>query len=376
MEAKKKVSKEKKVQKRNGGGLFSKTNILMVISAILTLLVVRRLHAGHAFRDIQPHHSFATCTKLPGPPGIENLDINRKTGMAFLAASDKHLIIKELNDTKGEAGIYILDLNKDGSKIEKIPIVGFPAGQPFMPHGMKLRVKENGETFVYVVNHRQGAKLEFVEIFQYKDNKLYHKQSITDPLFFHLNDVVPVDDDSFYVTNDHAEKQIWKMFLSDFADICTGNVVYYGKSGASIALDGLCFANGINKNHDGSLYFVAESTTDRLSVCKPLANHSLEVTKSIQTDIALDNIDVVGNQLYLGGHPNQLKFITHSWFGWPSPSAVLRVTLGKGQEQDRIDEIFMSKGEDLSGVSIAAYHKGKMLLGAVFEEGLLVCKEK
>jgi len=139
--------------------------------------------------------------------------------MAFLAASDKHLIIKELNDTKGEAGIYILDLNKDGSKIEKIPIVGFPAGQPFMPHGMKLRVKENGETFVYVVNHRQGAKLEFVEIFQYKDNKLYHKQSITDPLFFHLNDVVPVDDDSFYVTNDHAEKQIWKMFLSDFANL-------------------------------------------------------------------------------------------------------------------------------------------------------------
>jgi hypothetical protein len=33
-----------------------------------------------------------------------------------------------------------------------------------------------------------------------------------------------------------------------------------------------------------------------------------------------------------------------------APSAVLRVTLGKGKDQDKIDEIFMSKGEDLSGV--------------------------
>jgi sugar lactone lactonase YvrE len=82
-----------------------------------------------------------------------------------------------------------------------------------------------------------------------------------------------VDDESFYVTNDHAEKQIWKMFLKDFADICTGNVVYYGKSKASIALDGLCFANGINKNQDGSLYFVAESTNGKLSVLKPLAKY-------------------------------------------------------------------------------------------------------
>jgi hypothetical protein len=72
-------------------------------------------------------------------------------------------------------------------------------------------------------------------------------ESITDPLFRSLNDVVAVGRSSFYVTNDHnCDRYLPLLLILDVFEICTGNVVYYGNSTAKIEAEGLCFPNGIN----------------------------------------------------------------------------------------------------------------------------------
>jgi hypothetical protein len=39
-----------------------------------------------------------------------------------------------------------------------------------------------------------------------------------------------------------------------------------------------------------------------------------------------------------------------------------------------VDRLYLDLGDELSGSSVAASHKGELLIGSVFEERLLRCK--
>ncbi len=59
----------------------------------------------------------------------------------------------------------------DGSPfLSKLEMVGFPSGEVFHPHGISLLKTAEGDRYLFAVNHRKGG--DYVEVFQYKDNKL------------------------------------------------------------------------------------------------------------------------------------------------------------------------------------------------------------
>lgn len=93
-----------------------------------------------------------------------------------------------------------------------------------------------------------------------------------------------------------------------------------------------------------------------------------------------DNIDVVDNgngdvTIYIASHPNSLKFLIHSANKDAiSPSQVFKINVSKYNEV-RVQEEYLSEGEDLSGSSIAAYWNHKRLIGAVFDDHFLICNE-
>ena len=78
--------------------------------------------------------------------------------------------------------------------------------------------------------------------------------------------------------------------------------------------------------------------------------------------------------LLIRAHPSPLKFMKHSNGNGASPSQVLEVEL-KEEEingDSKIHEIYYDDGEMLSGSSVAAYYHGKLLIGTVFEEEVLL----
>jgi len=68
------------------------------------------------------------------------------------AANKKKIFFEGLEDPL--AGIFEYDLSKKDPQPIKLELVGFPKDIIFAPHGIGLHRTENGQKFLFVVNHR------------------------------------------------------------------------------------------------------------------------------------------------------------------------------------------------------------------------------
>ena len=68
--------------------------------------------------------------------------------------------------------------------------------------------------------------------------------------YFRINDLVVIEEDQFYVTNDYVWRHRFLRILEYFSFLPIGNVVYYdGQKGRKVASN-LRRANGINVSPD------------------------------------------------------------------------------------------------------------------------------
>lgn len=58
-----------------------------------------------------------------------------------------------------------------------------------------------------------------------------------------------------------------------------------------------------------------------------------------------------------------------------SPSQILKIT-SKGKGNDKVDEIYVNDGKEISAASVVAPFKGGFLVGQVFDDHILVCTGK
>ena len=56
-----------------------------------------------------------------------------------------------------------------------------------------------------------------------------------------------------------------------------------------------------------------------------------------------------------------------------APSQVVRVRLD--EDDYRVETVFMDDGALLSGASVGAWHGGRLLVGSVFEDHIVDCRE-
>ena len=105
------------------------------------------------------------CVKRDGIKGAE--DITRyNDDIAFMGSADRKLMMKNVRDIPETQGaIYAVsglnDSNADLEtlSVEKMPLVGYPQGLPFMPHGMDIH-----EGLLYVINHANNKGGERIEV--------------------------------------------------------------------------------------------------------------------------------------------------------------------------------------------------------------------
>ncbi len=348
---------------------FFKAAIITVIVLALVVggLVVKTYYDAGEFKEIDPHFN-AECKAISGVLSSEDITIDPKTGLAFISSADRRTQWSSSSHVH-KGAIYGLDL-----KARDPELVNLTAdyAEEFNPHGIGLWIGKNGKS-LFVVNHRQDG--HFVEIFDFKDNKLIHRESIESALMHSPNDVIPVGPSAFYVTNDHGNSSELGRVVEEYLQLARSRVLYYDGTDFRIVAEGLAYANGINLSLDGKTVYVAATVGQEVCVYdRDKGTGDLKLRHTLELGTGPDNIEVDerGN-LWIGCHPKLLTFVKYSKDPEElSPSQVLKVTV-QNPGSYTVDEIYLNSGDPLSGSSVAAVFKGTMLIGSVFDTCLLLC---
>lgn len=336
--------------------------ITLVILLLIIAFMLRTIWNSGFFTRIEPHFE-GKVIEIGGFNGAEDITIDKTTGLALISSS-------RFDENAPDGKIYLLNVK------ENIPspicLTDSLSISDFHPHGISLFQTAEGEKLLFVINHKKSFNTS-VEIFRFTDSSLVHKETITNDLFISPNDIVGVGERQFYLTNDHDEKKSWWRAKKDLLQIPMGNVCYFDGSKASIMADGFLYANGINVSQDGKKLFVAATTGKKIVIFdREISSGKLTQNTEIAINGA-DNIEIdESGDLWVGCHPKLLAFLAHSKnHSKLSPSEVIKISLES--EQPVVESIYLNVGIPLSGSSVGAVWRNKMLIGSVFGDKVLLC---
>ncbi len=338
-------------------------SILLLLACVLAFVAKTLWDAGE-FRRLETRLPGA-CREIGGVASSEDITIDRQAGIALISADDRR--------GGGPGGIFAFDLNQPDARPERLPQDG-PAD--FHPHGISLFQTPGGEPRLMVVNHRADGS--FVEIFDYRGDRLVHLRSIGSPLMHSPNDLAATGPESFYVTNDHRETGGWRKTLEEYLQQARSYLLHFDGSDFTIAASGLAYANGVNLSPDGTRVYVAASVGKTVSIYRRNpANNLLQLEQVIYTGTGVDNIEVdPDGALWIGAHPKLLTFVDYmSDPNALSPSEVIRIQLfpDRGYE---IEPVLVDSGSLLSASSVAAVFGKKLLVGSVADPRFIVCESE
>lgn len=344
--------------------------ILLVAGLGVAAFILRTVYLAGYFRSIEPHFN-GTCRLVKGPIGAEDIALDRGIGAAYLSGYDRRAAMA---GKPVPGAIHYYDLDAEGA----VPVnLTADADTSFQPHGISLWISPEGRRVLYVINHPAPGTRPYgdsVEVFEVESGALRHRTTIIDARLVMPNDIVAVAEDEFYLTNTHANPRGRMQTLETYLRLRGANVLHYGRQGFRPAVENLVFANGINASSDGRTIYVATTTLGEILVYdRDPATGALIFRQRVAAGVGLDNIDVDGDgDLWIGTHPTLLALRPHGENPAKlSPSQVLRVHLGTGNGE--VEEVFLDRGDRLSGISVAARDGDRLLLGQIFNEGILDC---
>ncbi len=353
--------------------------LLKIIATVVLVVAAYVLYLSHAageFRTVVNTYP-GECRAIPGLPGSEDITIHPNGTIAYISSDDR----RSRSDGNPLPGaIYRYDL--EGPL--RIPVNLTPdADIEFRPHGISLYVDQSGRETLFVVNHPatgSGAVRHTVEIFDVVAGELQHRETVTSPMLISPNDILGVDHERFYVTNDQGSEPGWRQQVEAYLRLPWSNVVYFDGNAFQEAAARLSFANGINMSPDGLWVYVAEVSHGRVQeYSRDIASGALTHQRTLSLGFGVDNIEVDpdSGDLWIGGHVKLLTFVRHAAdTNVLAPSQVSRVQFN-GSDYTRdpaVSTIFMDDGELLSGSSVGAWHSGRLLIGSVFEPHILDCR--
>ncbi|MCP3138161.1 SMP-30/gluconolactonase/LRE family protein [Pyxidicoccus xibeiensis] len=342
---------------------------LGVLTVVLAGFVLKTLSDAGQFKQLTPHHA-GRCTPVPGMPGAEDITFHPTLGYAYVSSDDRRAT-QAGRPVPG--GIYRYD--PTGATPPVLLTGAF--SRDFHPHGFSLFVAPDGTQTLFVINHTEAGSHQIERFEVGVDGMLVHRRTLRDAALVSPNDLVAVDAERFYVTNDHGLAPGAARMVEDYLQLALGNVVYFDGTGFREVIRDTAYANGINRSADGLTVYLAQSIGRSLSVyTRDVASGALTARRTLPLGTGPDNIEVDAlGHLWIATHPKLLDFAAHAKDvsgATRAPAQVLR--LKPSGDSLELEEVFLDDGQRTSGVAVAAVSGNRMLLGPVYEETLLHCE--
>ena len=333
-----------------------------------------------------------------GGAGPEDIAIDRASGIAYISATDRWAVFGKKNPQNPDAlnrpgRLYALPLDVTPLQTREITPADFQdrpndRRTDFQPHGISLIDTKDGK-LLFVINHLRTwsgdgwddpikNRIDIVKVAGTARAMLMRSISETPPvdskpLLVSPNDIAALDENRFFVTNEHGGEAVFWALLGDMFRINHGTLLFYDGSKFHKLRD-IPMANGVavaQKAGENRLYVTSSMTGQVMEFTWSREPTALTLVKSTSTGTGLDNIDVGPDSApYVAGHPQPLRLILYR-LGWAksSPSQVVR--LG-GANGDRM----IYEDPDGAAASVAAVYKNKILLGSIFDDKVKVCDLK
>ncbi|XP_030829826.1 serum paraoxonase/arylesterase 2 isoform X2 [Strongylocentrotus purpuratus] len=267
--------------------------------------------------------------------------------------------------------VFLFDFNHPDLDPINIQIIGIDKAA-WIPIGMDIwesGPKDNPKLSLYVVNKQPDSIGIEVFDFSYKNKvpTLTHQRRIHHKNIWSPNDVVLVDENRFYTTNDAYLPQPFNILEVVFR-LSSGSVAYYDGHDARIVAKGLKLSNGVNLSPNKKLLYAASSLGQELFIYRVQSDGSLEQAKVIPLATIPDNIDVDKDDgsLWIG-----CGFATHHFFNQcgkvTGVGQVLNIQLDK-ELNPTIREVFADDTGMIRLSSVACRYGNAMLIGTVVDK--------
>lgn len=341
------------------------------ISALL-LLTILLIFIGHVlittgfFRTITPQLEGKIVAKI-ALPGAEDIMVSHADSFAIISSTNRAVFPPKNED---EGGLFLIDLKTE--TFDPIPLTNdfIPS---FAPHGISY-FKKDSTYLVMAINHTFNG--HSIEVFELKSKSMKHIKTIKDPSMISPNDIVMVDENRFYFTNDHRYTKGIGKFAEEYLGLAKSNVVYFDGNNYQEVADGIAYANGINYDRKRNLIYVASPRGFFVKVYNKNKDGSLTFIENIPCGTGVDNIefDQEGN-LWIGAHPNLLRFAAYAkGKKETSPTEIIKINY-RGKGDYIVDKIYVEDGQEMSASSVAAPFGNLLFTGNVMDEEFLILEK-
>ena len=342
-----------------------KKRILYAVLILMALFIGNIFMSTGYFKTIKNNFNGEILKEI-NIAGAEDITISKKDSFAIISATTRNNIS---NIGQELGGLYYIDLKKDTFK----PIhLTKNFKKPFAPHGISIFQKDSTTT-IAAINHTTNG--DFIEIFSLVDQQLTHLKTLKNEKIFSPNDIVLLDENRFYFTNDHKYKDGIQRLAEDYLGLAISNVIYFDGTNYTEVADGIAYANGINVDTKRNLVFVASPRKFLIKVFQKNEDETLTFIEDIPCNTGVDNIEFdTENNLWIGAHPNLLHFSAYAkGTKDTSPSEIIKINYLKEGDY-KIKQIYMEDGKRMSGSTVAAPFNNLILTGNVMDNHFLILK--
>jgi len=294
--------------------------IIFIAITVLLIFVIYTLYSTGYFRTTENKFEGTILKKVP-LPGAEDITISYIDSFAIISSTKRAVYPPK---DKEYGGLYFLDLkNEDFTPLH----LTANFDKPFAPHGISMFRKDSTYT-IMAVNHILNK--HSIEVFTFDGKDIEHIKTIENPALISPNDLVLIDENRFYITNDH-----------------------------------------------GNLLFVASPRGFLIKVYAKEKDGSLNFIEDIPCGMGVDNIEIdnQGN-LWSGGHPNLLRFKAYAkGKESTSPSEIIKINYSD-KNNYTLQNVFTDDGRNISGSSVAIPFNDLILTGNVMDDTFLILKQE
>ncbi len=340
--------------------------ILFLFFGIIVAFIIYTFVSTGYFRTIENTFDGTIVRKIT-LAGAEDITVSIEDDFALVSATAR----KGLPNTEEEFGaLYFLDLKTGTYEIKNLT-TNF--NKSFAPHGISM-FKLDSTYKIMAVNHT--VKGHSLEVFRLFGDSIIFEKTLTDQSMISPNDVVMIDENRFYFTNDHKYTKGFGRLMEDYGGLSISNIMYYDGNNYIEVANGIAYANGINYDAKRNLLFVASPRNFLIKVYERNDDGSLRFIEDIACGTGVDNIefDADGN-LWVGAHPNLLRFAAYAKGKQEtSPSEIIKINY-KDKNDYTIEKVYINEGVEMSASTVAAPYKNLILTGNVMDAHFLILKQ-